>query len=460
LSQDSTPTASNPKPVAITGAAIDRLLKVSGVDETAREVARSLLPLASAHAGAACTSYCEHLAQSVADMKPHVEKHRDAIVEAEHRHFEVLFRGEFGADYIEVLNRATQTEFGDAMGIRTRLGTALRLIEPLFQEIGRRRRFSSRKAIAEAAALTRLILCDALAATSCHQRASRMVLTRRENELHLAASSFQGNIGQLSESLRIAASALRNFAATSLYRSDQADREATLAEDAARDCTDRIKRTVIATNDLVSALDHVSSETQQSFSITGQAVVDTREVAESMAVLAEAANRIGSIVTLIQQIATKTNLLALNATIEAARAGVAGKGFAVVAGEVKSLAHQTASATGEIATQIAQVQSAAQSCVRHVRSISLTIAQLEQSAASIAATVQQQSSATNSMAGDAEEAAARTQEGLASAQAARLSIGDVAKMSIELDSAAVQVEASAGMISDLVTHFLASLRAA
>jgi methyl-accepting chemotaxis protein len=448
------------KPVAITGTAVERLLLASGVDDQARAIARSLLPVLSTKAGDACHAYCDHLERSVADMKPHVAQHRQAVVQAEEQHLKTLFGGAFGEDYVASLNKAALTEFGDALGIRTRLGTTLRLIDPLFKEIGRRRRFSSRKAIEECAALTRLILCDAIAATSCHQRASRINLTQRENQLHLAASSFQNNIVQLSESLKTAATTLRNYAATSHYRSGQADREATLAEDAARDCTQRITSTVTATNDLVQALDHVSSEAQQSFSITGQAVADTREVTSSIAVLAEAAGRIGSIVTLIQQIATKTNLLALNATIEAARAGEAGKGFAVVAGEVKSLAHQTASATAEISTQIAQVQSATESCVSHVNSISLTIARLEESSASIAQTVQERSAATNEMAINTQEAAIRTQEGLLSAQAARMSIGDVTKMSIELDSAAVQVEASAAMISDLVTHFLSNLRAA
>ena len=71
--------------------------------------------------------------------------------------------------------------------------------------------------------------------------------------------------------------------------------------------------------------------------------------------LAEGAEKIGAVVSLITDIASQTNLLALNATIEAARAGDAGKGFAVVASEVKSIATQTGKATQEIDAQIMQI---------------------------------------------------------------------------------------------------------
>ncbi len=81
-----------------------------------------------------------------------------------------------------------------------------------------------------------------------------------------------------------------------------------------------------------------------------------RESAEVVSALGTSSQRIGEIVTVIDNIASQTNLLALNAAIEAARAGDQGRGFAVVADEVRELAKRTSQATKEIADMVKSIQ--------------------------------------------------------------------------------------------------------
>ena len=79
------------------------------------------------------------------------------------------------------------------------------------------------------------------------------------------------------------------------------------------------------------------------------------QLGERMYGFASAMNQVQTVSTTIEVIARKTNMLALNATIEAARAGDAGRSFAVVAAEVKKLAHDTRSATSQIALTIGEL---------------------------------------------------------------------------------------------------------
>jgi methyl-accepting chemotaxis protein len=149
-----------------------------------------------------------------------------------------------------------------------------------------------------------------------------------------------------------------------------------------------------ASEELAASVNEISRQIAESMRVVGTAVSEAKRSEQMVSDLVNAAQKIGEVTQIINDIASQTNLLALNATIEAARAGEAGKGFAVVASEVKSLANQTAKATEEIAQQIKGIQDSSQTTAGAIREIGQIISQVSEISTSISSAVEEQSAAT------------------------------------------------------------------
>jgi methyl-accepting chemotaxis protein len=97
----------------------------------------------------------------------------------------------------------------------------------------------------------------------------------------------------------------------------------------------------------------------------GQSSLRTKvgQITEQILRLSEQTQQIGSISTLVSQLANQTNLLALNAAVEAVRAGEHGKGFAVVAAEIRKLADESKKSAERINALVIDIQNASNSTV-------------------------------------------------------------------------------------------------
>lgn len=80
------------------------------------------------------------------------------------------------------------------------------------------------------------------------------------------------------------------------------------------------------------------------------------QIAEQILRLSEQTHQIGSISTLVSELANQTNMLALNAAVEAVRAGEHGKGFSVVASEIRKLADQSKNSAERINGLVLEIQ--------------------------------------------------------------------------------------------------------
>lgn len=202
------------------------------------------------------------------------------------------------------------------------------------------------------------------------------------------------------------AEAARSLAATA----EETSRQASVVATSAASASSSVQTVAAASEELTVSVKEITNQVNHSAKIAETAFREVEGANAQINALAVNAAAIGDVVGLIRDIANQTNLLALNATIESARAGELGRGFAVVASEVKQLALQTAKATDDISTRVAEMQQATGSTVSSINEIVKTLSGVKEVSVSIASSVEQQGGAILEVASNCQRAAVGAEE--------------------------------------------------
>ena len=200
-------------------------------------------------------------------------------------------------------------------------------------------------------------------------------LAQAMNRMQAALSTIIGTVADTAGSLTGAAASMRSASDGMHRRIDQQSQQTQQAATAMQEMSASIAEVSRHTHSAAETARAAAHTAREGGTIVKQMLGSMHSIASAVSetsstvgLLGEDSRRISQIVTVIDEIARKTNLLALNAAIEAARAGEQGRGFAVVAGEVRRLAESTAQATGEIGAMIHEIQERTRTAIASMES--------------------------------------------------------------------------------------------
>jgi len=225
------------------------------------------------------------------------------------------------------------------------------------------------------------------------------------NSMNTMVEKLRHVVGEINSATENISSSSAQVSSTAQSLSQAASEQAASVEETSASL-EEMESSITQNADNAKVTDQISSTVATKAEDGGKAVKNT----------VDAMRDIAERISMIEDIAYKTNLLALNAAIEAARAGEHGKGFAVVADEVRKLAERSQTAAQEISDTAANSVKVAEQAGNMIMEIVPDIQKTAQLVQEIAAASDEQSSGIGQMSTSVTQVDKASQQNAASSE--------------------------------------------